>query len=130
MRYTILFAILSVGVSAFLRADEASTQSATPQRVTLYAALVKPGPVWRESQKSGQRLDMSRHFAYVMKMREQGKLVMGGPFADGSGGLIVYRAASMDEAKTLVENDPAVIEKVFDPEIHPWSVQAADVMPR
>ena len=52
------------------------------------------------------------HLAYQAEMESQGKLVLAGPLSDDSGnemsgsGMILYRAASMDEARTLAENDP------------------------
>ena len=52
------------------------------------------------------------HLAYQRELEEQGVLVMAGPLSDPTGeimvggGLIIYRAATMEEANTLTSNDP------------------------
>ena len=115
--------------TAIAREEGASAPATQPTaaRITVYVAVVTPGPSWREAEAAGKRLDMSRHLAYVTELRKRGKLMLGGPFSDGKGGLLVYRAGSMEEAVQLFEADPARIEKVFEAEIHPWSLNAADV---
>lgn len=52
------------------------------------------------------------HLAYQGQMEAAGKLAFAGPMSDESGeqmqgvGMIVYRAASMDDARALAEADP------------------------
>ncbi|MFK8036515.1 MAG: YciI family protein [Hyphomicrobiales bacterium] len=52
------------------------------------------------------------HLAYQKEQEAAGKLFLAGPLSDDSGdnmsggGLIIYRAASMEEARGLAENDP------------------------
>lgn len=52
------------------------------------------------------------HLAYQKEQEAFGKLFLAGPLSDTSGenmsggGLIIYRAASMEEARSLAENDP------------------------
>ena len=52
------------------------------------------------------------HLAYQREMEQKGRLVLAGPVSDLTGeemqgtGMIVYRAASMEEARALAEADP------------------------
>ena len=52
------------------------------------------------------------HLAYQRTLEEQGSLVMAGPLSDDAGeemmggGMIIYRAGSLDEARALAEGDP------------------------
>ncbi len=46
------------------------------------------------------------HRQYLTALRERGQLVAAGPFTDDSGALIVYEAASAEEAEKLVRGDP------------------------
>ncbi len=52
------------------------------------------------------------HLAYQREMEDQGRLVLAGPISDATGdemqgnGMIVYRAASMEEARAMAEADP------------------------
>jgi uncharacterized protein YciI len=50
---------------------------------------------------------------------------LGGPFADRSGGLIIFDAGSTDEAERLVAGDPFVTEDVLSSSwLKPWRPQA------
>jgi len=52
------------------------------------------------------------HLAYQAEQEAKGALFLAGPLSDESGdqmegmGLIIYRAESLDAARTLAENDP------------------------
>lgn len=52
------------------------------------------------------------HLAYQGEMESQGKLFLAGPLSDASGeemsggGMIVYNASSLEEARKITENDP------------------------
>jgi uncharacterized protein YciI len=60
------------------------------------------------------------HVEYLEKLEEEGKVFARGPFGDDSGGLVVYMADSYEEALTLAENDPHVINKVRRLELKEW----------
>lgn len=55
---------------------------------------------------------LSDHLAYQAQMEARGALAFAGPMSDETGdemqgmGLIIYRAASFDEARALAEADP------------------------
>ncbi len=63
-----------------------------------------------------------QHLEYLQKCADAGKLYAKGPFADGSGGMVIYIADSYDEAKSLAENDPYVIEKVRKLDLREWKM--------
>jgi len=63
------------------------------------------------------------HRAYAEGLRNQGKIVMAGPFRDGAGALIGYEAETQQEAEALAANDPFCMERVWTRhEIHPWDI--------
>ncbi|PID15040.1 MULTISPECIES: YciI family protein [unclassified Sporosarcina] len=64
---------------------------------------------------------LPRHIEYLDRLDEQGKIFARGPFADQSGGLIIYRADSFEEAQQLAEADPHVKEKVRRLELKKWN---------
>ncbi|HBQ94384.1 MAG: YciI family protein [Firmicutes bacterium] len=49
-----------------------------------------------------------KHLGYVKELYQQGKVAWAGPFSDKSGGMVVYRAGTDDEALAMAHNDPAV----------------------
>nr|MBA3380222.1 hypothetical protein [Chloroflexia bacterium] len=53
------------------------------------------------------------------------KLLMAGPFADESGGLIIFEAEDEAEVGEIMANDPFTTEGVFaTTEIRPWTLVA------
>lgn len=70
----------------------------------LYAAFLETV----DAEKDKEILEV--HISYLNKLIEKEQIYAKGPFTDHSGGLIIYRANSYEEAKELAENDPAIVE--------------------
>jgi uncharacterized protein YciI len=62
------------------------------------------------------------HLAYMSKLHEQGKLLVAGPFMDDSPtrGIVIYRVGTVDDAKALAAEDPAVKAGRLVLDAHPW----------
>jgi len=62
------------------------------------------------------------HLAYMETLHKLGKLVAAGPLLDNTRarGVVIYRVANVDEAKTLAAGDPAVKAGRLTLEAHPW----------
>jgi len=63
------------------------------------------------------------HTQFLDKMEIEGKIFARGRFADGAGGLIVYKAESFDEAKKVAESDPYVRSGARSLELHEWEMK-------
>jgi uncharacterized protein len=62
----------------------------------------------------------AQHGAHLAKLDQQGKLALAGPFLDRFGGAIVLRAANLDEARRIAEDDPMVRGGYETYELIPW----------
>ncbi len=62
-----------------------------------------------DAEKDAELLD--EHIGYLNQKLEEGILIAKGPFTDHTGGLMIYKADSIEEARKLIEADPAVREK-------------------
>lgn len=51
---------------------------------------------------------------------QQGKNLHAGPFMDDTGGAAVVLCEDEQEARLVMERDPAVIGGIFVSEVHPW----------
>lgn len=60
------------------------------------------------------------HIEYLNDLIEKGKIIAKGPFTDHSGGLIIFRTESLEEAQQLADNDPAAIEKTREFILKEW----------
>ena len=62
------------------------------------------------------------HRQYLTTLKERGQLAIAGPFTDGSGALIVYEAASAEEAEKLLKGDPFHQNGIFLKwALRPWN---------
>jgi hypothetical protein len=66
---------------------------------------------------------LPQHIAYVQQLKQQGVLLLSGPFADRTGGLVIIRANSHDEAEAIVRNDPLVSSGVDRYELREWEIR-------
>jgi uncharacterized protein YciI len=63
------------------------------------------------------------HRAYLTSLLNEGKLFASGPYADGSGALIVYEAETPEAAEALLKADPFHAAGVFLRwTLRPWKV--------
>ena len=64
---------------------------------------------------------MARHFEYWKARMAEHKLILAGPVPidPGTFGILIVRAADMQEAERLVQGDPSVQAHVTDYEIYP-----------
>jgi uncharacterized protein YciI len=76
--------------------------------------------ILRMQDPKANRLHRPRHLAYLQDLRAQGKVWANGPFADGAGGMVVYRTSTWEEAQALAQADPLVQTGARSLELHPW----------
>jgi uncharacterized protein YciI/uncharacterized damage-inducible protein DinB len=84
--------------------------------------LLARGSKWTaENTPEIQKLQEG-HMANINKMAQMGKLFAAGPILDNGDlrGIFIFRAASIDEAKALAAEDPAVKAERLKLEILPW----------
>jgi len=63
----------------------------------------------------------SRHQSYVREQGQKGKLVLAGRFTDVSGGLIIWKPNSKEEAENIAAHDPYVLEKYATYQLKEWT---------
>ena len=72
--------------------------------------------------------NLPAHLAYQAEQEQNGALVMAGPLSDLSGeqmegtGMIIYRAESLEAAKSIADNDPMHKSGTRDYTIRRWLV--------
>ncbi|MEH7121697.1 YciI family protein [Bacillus sp. JJ1503] len=69
-----------------------------------------------------------QHLEFLESMNKEGKIFARGRFADGSGGMVIYIAETLDEAKSFAEKDPYIIHEARGMEIHEWEIISDAVM--
>ncbi|HET7292936.1 MAG TPA: YciI family protein [Vicinamibacteria bacterium] len=96
-----------------------------PEMTTYYFGMLKRGPKWSPEETPERAELQKQHLAHMARMHKEGRLLIAGPLLDDGTirGLVVYKAASIDEARAFAEADPAVKAGRLAVEMHPWMVQ-------
>ena len=98
-------------------------------RIVRVLVRFRAGPTWTSGPPEDQPA-WDDHAAFVDEIVGRGTMVMGGPFADRSGSLIVLENVDEDEARELVAADPFVVNGVFVLEdVRTWNVYVDELTP-
>lgn len=68
------------------------------------------------------RVHREEHLRYLEELADHGNVFTYGRFTDGSGGLVIYQAADLEEATALAEKDPYVSTGARDLIIKEWAM--------
>jgi uncharacterized protein YciI len=80
------------------------------------------GPTWTSGGVREQP-DWDAHAEFVDALVANGTMVMGGPFADNSGSMIVLEGVDAAEGRRLIADDPFIENGVFVlGEVREWDV--------
>jgi uncharacterized protein YciI len=92
--------------------------------MTAYLAFLVRGDKWTPDKTPETEAIQKAHLANIGRLAEMKKLVVAGPFGDDGTlrGIFVFRVASLEEARSLAETDPAVKAGRLALQIHPWIV--------
>ncbi|MEL6601924.1 MAG: YciI family protein [Cyanobacteria bacterium J06614_10] len=64
------------------------------------------------------------HVTYVKTLIDRGHQAKTGYWAELGGGMLLFTAGSIDEAKAIVEADPLIENNCVDYELHEWCIVA------
>jgi uncharacterized protein YciI len=97
-------------------------QESQHKLVEFQMAIMKKGPELVSTKEPERNQILQQHLANVVSLLESGRAVIIGPFRDDTdlAGIFILRASSTAEAKSWVDDDPAVKAGLMVPEMHPW----------
>lgn len=98
----------------------AAPQAAPPGKPAgeVYALVFRTGPAWDKAKAPGEQPYFADHSKNLRDLHAEGRLVLGGRYSDV--GLVLVRAATLEEARALVDRDPSVKNGTFQAEVHPF----------
>jgi uncharacterized protein YciI len=89
-----------------------------------YLILLRRGPAWTPEVTPEVEKLQAEHLAHMGRMAEAGKLVAAGPFGEQQDptlrGMCLYRTETLEEARQLAEQDPAVKAGRLKVEVMAW----------
>jgi len=78
-----------------------------------FMILWAPGPAWVLGKTVREQPYWMEHAAFMDRLFANGTVIMGGPFTDGTGSLVLVEAEEESELRTLFANDPFVVHRIF-----------------
>jgi uncharacterized protein YciI len=66
---------------------------------------------------------IDEHYAFLNRLRQEGKLELAGPFTDKSGGAYLIKAANFDEARALAFGDPVHTTNSSMVTVYEWNTK-------
>jgi uncharacterized protein YciI len=117
-------AIVLILLSTICFATENERKMNSSERPTIqYVVFHKPGPKWQKGVDFRQQPGVEDHVAHYMKLYNDGRLAMGGPFLDNTGGMMIAALGeTQDSLSKFAAEDPAVKSGLLTFEVKPWFV--------
>lgn len=82
----------------------------------------RPGPQWVAGSGPREQPLWDEHAAFIDGLADRGVLLLGGPYEDSSGSMLLF-ALPADDVRELLRGDPWVPAGVLaEPDVRPWLV--------
>ena len=78
-----------------------------------FVILWAPGPAWVQGKTVREQPYWAQHADFMDPLFENGTVVLGGPFADATGSLVIVEAEHEHEVADLFAHDPFVVHDIF-----------------
>jgi uncharacterized protein YciI len=110
-------AVLALAAAAAAAPSLAPAQGAPP---TYFVLTHSPGPRWDHAKGFHDQPGLEQHLGYMGGFADKGRIVMGGPFLDNSGGMMIFDVATIEAARSIAEGDPTVKSGLLTVTVKPW----------
>lgn len=93
-----------------------------------FLGLLRKGARWNETDGHEAMELLPRHLAFIREQIEKGRYIVAGPVTDESDlvGIMIVKAASLEDAVALVSQDPGVRAARMSVEVHPMLLPSLD----
>jgi uncharacterized protein YciI len=75
-----------------------------------------------ENQTIEEENVLKEHFLYLQRLLQEDRLVLAGPCLDASFGVVILQNTNEEEASVIMNNDPAIVNKVMEGKLYPFRV--------
>ena len=102
----------------------AGSSSESAPKMTQWLCLLRPQrETFMQDATDAENAKIGEHYQRLVRLLEEGTLILAGPALDGKGpGILVFEAPDEVHAWQLVREDPCVKAGIFTAELHPYRV--------
>jgi uncharacterized protein YciI len=117
-----LFAMLSLACVAVATAAAQKPEAPPPNMAAYYVGLLKTGSERSTGDKAADADLQSRHLASMERRWREKTVVGAGPIMEGGDlrGILIITADTVERARLIASDDPAVQAGRLRVEVHPW----------
>lgn len=118
----IFFVVLLCGLAGYAQAPVPTKSEPAYEMTTYVVGFLSRGPNWTPDDTEETRKLQEGHMANIRRMADEEKLVVAGPFRDGGDlrGMFIFSGVSLEEAKRMVDRDPAVQAGRLELKLYTW----------
>ena len=112
-------ALACIALAAFLPAQTPAPKYEMANYIVGF--LVRPPGAPAKTPEESKRIQEG-HMSHIRKMADSGKLIVAGPFTDDGDlrGMLIFKDVTIEEARKMVDGDPAVQAGRLAVRLHPW----------
>jgi uncharacterized protein YciI len=90
---------------------------------TYFAVLMRPGALWDPAKPTREQAFWDEHAQYMDAIFADDLIVLGGPFADRTGSLVIVKAQDAFQARAMFKDDPWTLHDVLVVgEVKEWTI--------
>ncbi len=90
----------------------------------LFAVIRTRGPAWQDGRPLESQADWAGHASFMNALAKEGFVILGGPLDGSPDVLLVVRAATADEARSRLADDPWTHRDLLRiSRIAPWTLR-------
>lgn len=98
-----------------------------PKKQFIYVLKLQPDYKIENNWTQAVNETVGKHFNYLKDLTNKGTVIMAGRSDyevsnENVFGIVIFEAATAEEATKIMQGDPAVIGKIMTAELHPFSV--------
>lgn len=85
--------------------------------------FLRPGSRWNPDRPVREQAYWDDHARFMDALFDAGEVILGGPFADGSGSMVILAAESVESARAIFQRDPWTQRDVLvAAEVKEWAI--------
>ncbi len=90
---------------------------------TYYSVFLRPGSLWDPRKGAREQAFWDEHARHMDSLFETGAVILGGPFADRTGSMVIVRAQNAAQAREMFRDDPWTVHDVLvAAEVKEWII--------
>lgn len=83
----------------------------------------QPGTQWNPNKPNREQAYWDDHARFFDALFDTGKVILGGPFVDTSGSMVIFAAESVEEVRAIMREDPWAQRQILvERDVKEWMI--------